>query len=239
MDYHNIDYYCILRTSGECLGYSETGEPQDDQQTQGGQQQAQDGEQVQQDQHHNHVADLMPRIDRNEFRRLAIMDLDGVCRFPTPDTTPTRPANLPYSPFDLVIRPTPLLWDTSAFPDDVWYNPVAQFPLQPTRKMSVFQAAFILNNLQSTDATILSRDRALFANAPSTDAEVQGVINEWRCTANEKIWSTAEIDIIRSVLEQGGSPVEAFFFLREKWLFYPKTYHGVYNKFMEVFIDSC
>jgi hypothetical protein len=93
--------------------------------------------------------------------------------------------------------------------------------------------------LQSTDATILSRYRVLFTDAPSTDAEVQDVIDEWRCRANERIWSTAEIDIIRFVLEQGGSPEEAFFFLCEKWLFYPKSYHGVYNKFMEVFVDMC
>jgi hypothetical protein len=107
-----------------------------------------------------HKADIRHRVDSskcrmdsskrrmvsecsNEFRRLATMDLDGVCHFPTPDSTLTRPANLPYSPFDLVIRPNPLLWDTSSFPDDVWYNPVAQCPLHPRRNMSVFQAAFI------------------------------------------------------------------------------------------------
>jgi hypothetical protein len=89
---NNMDYYCVLRTSGECLGYKETGEPQDDQQAQVGQQQvqngqrqAQDGEQAQQDQQHNSLADLTTRIGREEFRRLATMDLE----FPTTSgTTP-------------------------------------------------------------------------------------------------------------------------------------------------------
>jgi hypothetical protein len=114
-----------------------------------------------------------------------------------------------------------------------------QFPLYPRRNMSIFEAAFILNHLHDTDDMILSRYRIMFANAPSTDAEVQSVIDGWRWRANERMWSSAEIDIIRTVLEQGGSPEEAFFFLREKWLFYPKSYHEVYKKYMEVFIDMC
>jgi hypothetical protein len=105
--------------------------------------------------------------------------------------------------------------------------------------MSVFEAALILNHLQDTDDVILRRYRFMFAHVLSTDAEVQSVIDEWRRRAKEKIRIPAETDIIRIVLEQGGSAEEAFFFLREKWLFYPKSYHAVYNKYMEVFVDMC
>lgn len=219
-----MDYYSMLN-SGERNDQAAQGQEQHDQQHQ--------EQQEQQQQPRN-----QDRIDRSELRRIATMDLDFINRFPTPPSSPVQPANLPYAPSGLIYKPRPELLDTAHIPDDAWYYVKDQYPPHRSKTnykcMSDIEKAYVLNNLRYNDALILTGYRKKFEKSPTTDAEVQRLIDDARWKAKEKIWVPAEIDILREAADQGDTPEQAFDRLHGEWLYYPKTYQDVYNKYMDV-----
>lgn len=216
-----MDYYSMLN-SGE----------RDNQAVQGQEQQGQQQQEQQQQ------PDNQGEMDRSELRRIATMDLDFIInRFPTPPSSPVQPGKLPYAS-GLVIKPRPELLDTSHIPDNTWYYVSDQFPPHRSEAnrncMSDIEKAFVLNNLRYNDALILTGYRKKFTNSPTTDAQVKRLIDDARWKAKEKIWVAAEINILREAADQGDTPEQAFERLHGKWLYYPKTYQDVYNKYVDV-----
>ena len=210
-------------------------------------------------QQHEHIKELLHKdpgfvrgTDRQLMKSLSQMEAPTEPflweSFPTPSTVPNLPA-FELDGTELIARPLKALLDTDHIPNRVWNDSTFQIiPMLDSPKrapMHMVEAAFILNNLNSTNEQILASHRTMFPLALTRDEVLLWLINEGRWKAKSLLWLSEELDIIRKAVsdvlldsetafsagflvpdaqEMNRSAWEA---LRRKWVFYPKSYARV------------
>jgi len=210
-------------------------------------------------QQHGHIKELLHKdpgfvrgTDRQLMKSLSQMEAPAEPffweSFPTPSTIPTLPAFDPDGT-ELIARPLKALFNTDHIPNRVWNNSVFQIipTLDNPRRAPVHmvEAAFILNNLNSTNERILASYRTMFPLASTRDEVLLWLIDEGRWKAKCLLWLPQELDIVRKAVSDGLLASEIAFSkgllvpteqeidqsaweaLRRKWAFYPKSYARV------------